>query len=159
MALSSHSSSSTRHCSTQAVVGASKPSLSYASCCQTESVPASDHDWQAVRRCAKNAGLKWRLRHQGPQLTQHNVEVRKRYKKWMKGLSKIQRRCIVYTDSVPLTGSHSTNTHNEGLWVFNSDPVPPTPRLRRPDAHDAAVTLCRRLPIVLQFDDAASCAS
>lgn len=95
--------------------------------------PITLHE-STIRRVAKKAGLKWRLRRRGPQITHHNRDCREDFWRKHRHRSLLRWQEFVWTDSVPLTQNHSTNTHNEGLWVYDTDPVPPTTRLRRDDS-------------------------
>ncbi len=87
-----------------------------------------------IQRFCRRKNLHWRHRRTGPQLTEDNVAKRKLYYDWFTELRPQAQRSICYSDSVPLSGNHVFNTHNEGLWVHPSDPVPPVPRLRRPES-------------------------
>ncbi len=84
-----------------------------------------------IRRVAKSAGLKWRLRRRGPQLTAANRDQREEFYDNHHNRTLLRSQELVFTDSVPLSSNHTTNSHNDGLWVFDDDAVPPLPRLRR----------------------------
>lgn len=85
-----------------------------------------------VNRSLANSKLKYRIRRSAPQITDANRDSREQYYNWMFSLTAIQRQTICWSDSVPLSGNHSTNKRNEGVWVKDSDPVPVVVRLRRP---------------------------
>lgn len=87
-----------------------------------------------VRRIAKKAGLRFRHRWKGPQITPHNHEGREGFYDRHVGRTKAEWRLLVWTDSHALSPSFVANIHNDGVWLFDDDPPPPPlPRLRRPE--------------------------
>lgn len=87
---------------------------------------------RSVRRIGEQMGLVWRVRRRGPAVTDRNRQQRREFRRRHRNRTRAFWRRVVWSDSVPLTGNHTPNRHNDGVWVRPGDRVPATQRHRPP---------------------------